>query len=167
MAVVCRVIQVDFVRPEGVELTMKVQQILKLAFLTAVALSPAAQAKEKHYQSGKLLRMDSVSCGMDQKNGKSIAGEMLGTDSAHMKTKELLCAEYVLETEKIVYHIRPKDDKHPALLPIGERAQFRLDKDKMVLRVEDMDDKDRDYIVVSMTPNTSSDRADSSMASSR
>lgn len=154
-------------RPEGVELTMKVQEILTVALLTAVVLSPSAQAKEKHYQSGKLLRMDSVPCGMDQKNGKSIAGEMLGTDAAHMKTKELLCQEYVLETEKIVYHIRPKDDKHPALLPIGEKAQFRLDKDKMVMRVEDMDDKDRDYIVVSMTPNTSSDRDDSSVASSR
>ncbi len=146
---------------------MKVQQILTLALLTAVALSPAAQAKEKHYQSGKLLRMDSAPCGMDQKNGKSLAGEMLGTDSAHMKTKELLCPEYVLETEKVVYHIRPKDDKHPALLPIGEKAQFRLDKDKMVLRVEDMDDKDRDYIVVSMTPNTSSDRDDLSLVNSR
>ena len=151
--------------PEGVELTMKVQEILAVTLL--VAAIPAAQAKEKHYQSGKLLRMDSVSCGMDQKNGKSITGEMLGTDSAHMKTKELLCQEYVLETEKIVYHIRPKDDKHPALLPIGEKAQFRLDKDKMVLRVEDMDDKERDYIVVSMTPNTSADREDSSVASSR
>jgi len=106
---------------------MKVQQILAFALLTAVAASPAAQAREKHYQSGKLLRMDSVSCGMDQKNGKTLAGEMLGTDSAHMKTKELLCPEYVLETDKIVYHIRPKDDKHPVLLPIGEKAQFRLD----------------------------------------
>src|SRR5690348_3671687 len=143
---------------------MKVQQILTVAALTAIVLSPAAQAKEKHYQSGKLLRMDSVPCGMDQKNGKSLAGEMLGTDSAHMKTKELLCQEYVLQTDKIVYHIRPKDDKHPALLPIGEKAQFRLDKDKMVLRVEDLDDKDREYFVVSMTPNN---RDDANVASSR
>ena len=149
----------------GLNSLMKVQEILAVTLL--VAAIPAAQAKEKHYQSGKLLRMDSVPCGMDQKNGKSLAGEMLGTDSAHMKTKELLCQEYVLQTDKIVYHIRPKDDKHPALLPIGEKAQFRLDKDKLVLRVEDLDDKDRDYIVVSMTPNTSSDRDDSSVASSR
>jgi hypothetical protein len=35
---------------------------------------------------------------------------------------------------------------------VGQKAQFRLDKDKMKLRVEDMDDKERDYIVVSMTP---------------
>jgi hypothetical protein len=144
---------------------MKVQQILVVLVLAAVASSPAAQAKDKHYQSGKLLRMDSAPCGMDQKNGKSFAGEMLGTDSAHMKTKEVLCQEYVLETSKVVYHIRPKDDKHPTLLPIGENAQFRIEKDTMKLRVEDADDKERDYLVVSMTPNASSD--DSGMASSR
>jgi len=144
---------------------MKVQQILVVAVLAAVASGPAAQAKEKHYQSGKLLRMDSAPCGMDQKNGKSLAGEMLGTDSAHMKTKEVLCQEYVLETSQVVYHIRPKDDKHPTLLPIGEKAQFRIEKDMMKLRVEDADDKDREYLVVSMTPNTSS--GDASTANSR
>jgi hypothetical protein len=41
------------------------------------------------------------------------------------------------------------------LLPVGVKAQFRLDKDKMKLRVEDLDDKERDYIVVSMTPRDS------------
>ena len=135
--------------------------------LAVVALNPAASAKEKHYQSGKILRMDSAPCGMDQKNGKSITGELIGTDSAHMKTKEVLCQEYVLETPKVMYHIRPKDEKHPALLPINEKAQFRIEKDMMKLRVEDADDKERDYIVVSMSPNTSSDRDDSSVASSK
>jgi len=28
---------------------------------------------------------------------------------------------------------RPKDDKHPVLLPIGETAQFRIHKDKLIL----------------------------------
>jgi hypothetical protein len=52
----------------------------------------------------------------------------------------------------MIYRIRPKDAKHPVLLPVGERAQFRLEKDKMLLRVEDLDSKEREYIVVSMTP---------------
>ena len=122
--------------------------------------SLAAQAKQpRHYQSGKLLKMESVKCGLDEKNGKSIAGEMLGTDSAHMKTRDLLCQEYVLGTATLEYTIRPKDEKHPALLPVGEKAQFRLDKDKMLLRVEDMDDKEREYIVVSMVPKDSADVA--------
>ena len=134
---------------------------MRLRFFLAIMLvAVLAQAKEpKHYQSGKLLKMESVKCGTDEKNGKSLAGEMIGTDSAHMKTHELLCQQYVLETEKVMYTIRPKDEKHPVLLPIGEKAQFRMDKDKIVLRVEDLDDKEREYEVVSMVPKDSTDAA--------
>ena len=134
---------------------------MRVPYLLAFALLlPVAQAKEpKHYQSGRLKRMESVACGMDQKNGKSFAGEMIGTDSSHMKTHELLCQEYVLDTDKLTYTIRPKDDKHPALLPVGEKAQFRLSKDKMLLRVEDLDDKEREYIVVSMVPKDATESA--------
>lgn len=123
--------------------------------LAALLLSSVAFAKEpKHYQSGTLLQMDSVPCGVDENTGKSFSGEVLGTDSAHKKTHELLCQEYLLQAEKITYRIRPRDEKHPALLPVGEKAQFRMEKDKMLLRVEDLDSKEREYIVVSMTPRT-------------
>ena len=133
--------------------TMRLKYLFAIALLAAVAL-----AKEpRHYQSGKLLKMQSVKCGTDEKNGKSLAGEMIGTNSSHMKTRELLCQEYALQTDMLIYTIRPKDDKHPALLPVGEKAQFRLDKDKMLLRVEDMDDKEREYVVVSMVPRDSVD----------
>lgn len=134
---------------------------MRLQYVLAIVLvAAAAQAKEpRHYQSGKLVRMESVKCGTDAKDAKSFAGEVIGTDSAHMKTKELLCQQYVLETETVIYTIQPKDDKHPALLPIGEKAQFRLDKDKILLRVEDLDDKEREYFVVSMAPNDSATRA--------
>ena len=127
---------------------------MRLKYLLSLLLvATIVQAKQpKHYQSGKLMRMESLKCGTDEKNGKSFAGEMIGTDSAHMKTHELLCQQYTLETSSLVYTMRPKDDKHPALLPIGESAQFRLEKDKMLLRVEDMDDKEREYIVVSIVP---------------
>ena len=118
-----------------------------------IVLATTAFAKEpKAFQSGKLLQMDSVQCGVDEKDGKSFAGEMIGTDSGHKKTQELLCQEYLLQTDKIIYRIRPKDAKHPMLLPVGERAQLRLEKDKMLLRVEDLNSKEREYIVVSMTP---------------
>ncbi len=132
---------------------------MRVRYLLAIVLvATIVQAKEpKHYQTGKLLKMQSVKCGTDENNGKSIAGEVIGTDSSHMKTHELLCQEYALETDTLVYTIRPKDDKHPALLPVGEKAQFRLDKDKMLLRVEDMDDKEREYIVVSMVPKDSTE----------
>jgi hypothetical protein len=125
----------------------------KSLVLASLLLPAAAYAKEpKAYQSGKLLQMNSVQCGMEEKDAKSFAGEMIGSDSGHKKTQELLCQEYVLQAEQTVYRIRPKDAKHPILLPVGERAQFRMDKDKMLLRVEDLDSKEREYIVVSMMP---------------
>src|ERR1700733_13779899 len=129
--------------------------------LASIFLAATAYAKEtKAYQSGKLLQMDSVSCGVDEKDAKSFTGELIGTDSGHKKTQELLCQEYLLQTEKMVYRIRPRDAKHPVLLPVGERAQFRLDKDKMLLRVEDLDSKEREYIVVAMTPRADNSTAD-------
>ena len=75
---------------------------------------------------------------------------MLGTDSGSKKTQELLCQEYLLESGRVIYRVRPHDEKHPALLPIGEQARFRVDKDKLYMRVGD-DEKERAYIVVSMT----------------
>lgn len=133
----------------------------KIVFCLVLGIASAAYAKEpKPYQSGKLLQMDSVPCGVSEKDGKSLAGEMLGTDSGSKKTHELLCQEYLLQTEHVLYRIRPRDEKHPVLLPIGERAQFRIQKDKLVLRVEDLDDKEREYIVVSITPRTDNSTAD-------
>jgi len=126
-----------------------------------LGLAAAAYAKEpKPYQTGKLLQMDSVPCGTAEKDAKSFAGEMLGTDSGNKKTQEVLCQEYVLQAARVIYRIRPRDEKHPVLLPVGEQAQFRLQKDKMLLRVEDLDSKEREYIVVSMMPRTDSSTAD-------
>ncbi len=130
-----------------------------------LCLASAAFAKDpKPFQTGKLLQMDSVQCGIAEKDAKSFAGEMLGTDSGSKKTQEVLCQEYVMQAERVIYRIRPRDQKHPVLLPVGERAQFRLQKDKMLLRVEDLDSKEREYIVVSITPRSDSDSADASPA---
>ncbi len=130
-----------------------------------LGLVSAAYAREpKPYQSGKILQMDSVQCGVAEKDAKSFAGEMLGTDSGNKKTQELLCQEYVLQGQRVIYRIRPRDEKHPVLLPVGEQAQFRLQKDKMLLRVEDMDSKEREYIVVSMTPRSEGNTADATPA---
>jgi hypothetical protein len=127
---------------------------MKVSILSmALLLVGTCAAKERDdYQKGVLLRMDSTSCGMQEKGSKTVAGEILGTDGEHKKTQEVLCQEYVLQSDRIIYRIRPKDDKHPVLLPIGETANFRLHKDKLILRVPEADGKEREYIVVSMTP---------------
>ncbi|HKB98942.1 MAG TPA: hypothetical protein VKD23_09170 [Terriglobales bacterium] len=132
----------------------------RIALFTLLCASFAYARDQRAPQSGTLLQMDSVECGTDQKSAKSLTGEIIGTDSAHQKMHTLLCQEYLLQTDRIIYRIRPKDDKHPALLPVGEKAQFRIEKDHMKLRVEDLDDKEREYVVVSMTPRAEAQTAD-------
>jgi hypothetical protein len=110
----------------------------KALVLASILLAATAYGKEpKAYQSGKLVQMDAVNCGAQ-------------------KTQEPLCQEYLLQSDKVDYRIRPRDTKHPVLLPVGEQAQFRLEKGKMLVRVQYLDDKDRDYVVVSTTPRSES-----------
>jgi len=114
----------------------------KSLVLASLLLAATAYAKEpKAYQDGKLLQMDSVQCGTDE-NAKKGKG----------KTRDLLCQEYVVETDQVVYRVRPRDEKHPLLLPIGQNAQFRLEKNRMLLRVEGLDNKEREYVVMSIKP---------------
>jgi hypothetical protein len=138
------------------------KRIALFTLLCASLLSGSLAYARNHQapQSGTLLQMDSVNCGTDQKSDKSLAGEIIGTDSAHQKMHTLLCQEYTLQTERITYRIRPKDDKHPAVLPVGETAQFHIEKDYMKLSVEGADNKEREYVVVSMTPRTVAQTAD-------
>src|SRR5436853_2641097 len=125
----------------------------KLTFLFTLLVGISLYASDqKSYQTGVLKEMTSVECGYEQKSGNTFVGEVLGTDGSHSKTRKTLCHEYVLQTNHVIYHIRPRDEKRPALLPVGETARFRMKKDLMVLRVPEGDDKERDYDVVGMTP---------------
>jgi hypothetical protein len=119
----------------------------RIAIFVMLGASFAYARDHQAPQSGTLLQMDSVDCGTDQKKG-------------HQKTQTLLCREYVLQADQIVYRIRPKDDKHPALLPIGSKTQFHIEKDSMKMRVEGPSDKEREYVVVSMSPRTDVQTAD-------
>jgi hypothetical protein len=124
----------------------------KSLVLASLLLAATAYAKEpKTYQDGKLLQMDSVQCGTDENAKKG-------------KTHDLLCQEYAVETDQVVYRVRPRDEKHPVLLPIGQNAQFRLEKNKMLLRVESLDNKEREYVVVSIKPRADSTAADATPA---
>ncbi len=127
---------------------------LALAVLILACITPAAQAGEKSYQKGMLMEMESVACGYDEKSGQSLAGSVLGTDSGSRKTRETLCQEYTLRADRVIYRIRPKDEKKPLLLPVGDEVEFRIDKDKMKLLVREIDKKERDFIVTSMVPRT-------------
>ena len=128
------------------------KKILLLSAALALTCSSAQAKDTRFYQKGRLIQMESVPCGYAEKGGKTVLGAMIGTDGEHKNTKEMLCQEYVLKSDRVLYRIRPRDEKHPILLPVGEDAQFRIQKDKLYLKVTELEDKERDYTVVSMTP---------------
>ncbi len=117
--------------------------------LCLVLLSGLASAKEPTRERGVLAEMQSISCGTMQKSGSTVAGVLI-TGAQHTKSRELLCQEYVLKADRVTYRIRPKEEKHPVLLRVGDEAEFRLKKDEMLLRIPETDNKEREYIVVSM-----------------
>jgi len=126
------------------------------------SMAAAAFAGEpKAYQSGKLVQMDSVSCGMRQ-NDSASANDAPNAD--HESQAAHACQEYVLESEQVMYRIRPRDAKHARLLPIGSMAEFRLEKDKMLVRIDDPNSKETEYIVVSMNPRTEGSAAEAKPA---
>jgi hypothetical protein len=107
-----------------------------LALILTLGLAAmAANAKESASQQGTIVSMNAVPCGTQEKR--------------HKKSREMLCHEYVLQTDTMEYHIREKEEKHSELLPIGEQAEFRIDKDKIKLRMAAGKSKERDFLVVS------------------
>ena len=116
----------------------QVGTVLSLFAVLAWAGS-AAGAKERGYERGMIVSMTSVPCGNQVKR--------------HKKTQELLCQEYVLRSDTMEYHIRQGEPKRTDLLPVGLQAEFRLDKDRMRVRVPGSG-KEREYQVVSEAART-------------
>ncbi len=124
---------------------------LKFLILASILLSACASAQDpKAYLSGKLLDVNSVPCGVDKGQSNHAAGT--GVDAAGQATTQALCPEYVLATDDVTYRIISRNTKHPAPLPVGEDVRFRLQNGKMHLRVLALDNKEREYMVLSMTP---------------
>jgi hypothetical protein len=129
-------------------LIMKKGSIVAALVFMAAAVAQAKDAPS--YDKGLLLSMNSSACGTAEKGSKTLAGELLGTDGEHKNTQEVLCQEYVLQGDRIVYHIRPVDTKHPKLLPVGDNVQYRIHKDQIYLLNREGDTKERKYTVTSM-----------------
>jgi hypothetical protein len=128
--------------------------IASMAIILCLAGVAARAKDEPVYDKGTLLKMEAQPCGTTEKGGKTFAGEVTGSDAENKNTHQVLCPEYTLQTDRVVYQIRPRDDKHPTLLPLGEKAEFRIDHDKMKLRIPEMNIKEEEYNVVSMKLRT-------------
>ena len=116
-----------------------------ILFTALILLASFAWAQEPNpYQTGKLLQIEPVPC------------------HASQKAQEPRCPLYLLESDSVVFHLRPKNAKHTPILPLGERAQFRIANGHILLHMDGIDSQEHEYIVVSMSPRTASDSADAS-----
>ena len=130
---------------------------MKRALIVVVIFTAVLSAKNaSRNRRGVLLRMESVPCSAAEASGFSKA--LLGAPMPAPLQDERLCQEYVLRSEGLYYRIRSRDRKHPVLLPIGEQAQFRLHRDRMLLQVEDFDSKAYEFSVLAIVPENHGER---------
>lgn len=130
---------------------------MKRVLIVVVMCTAVLSAKNaSRNRLGVLLRMESVPCGAVEASAFSKA--VLGAPVPAPVQDDRLCQEYVLRSEGLYYRIRSRDRKHPVLLPIGEQAQFRLHRDRMLLQVEDFDSKSYEFTVLAIVPEKHGDR---------
>ena len=147
---------------------MKLKLLLSVVVALSLMLPLSAEAKKdkKHVPRGMVESMESVSCGAKQ-SGLTGLGSIFGSVGVeHVNSNEKLCPQYLLRTDELEYHIRPLDLKHSPLLPVGREAEFKIKKNRLLLKVPDGDKKTRAYQVVSMEPVTTQSGTESAASRS-
>jgi hypothetical protein len=128
----------------------------RLIPLVALALmipsSALARDKKKPLQKAMLENMQAVPCGAKERGLSGLGSVFASAGITAVNSNEKLCPQYLLRTDDTEYRIRPIDVKHAALLPVGEEGEFKIKKNKLLLRAGDRDRKMREYQVVSVQP---------------
>src|SRR5579864_1213076 len=129
---------------------MRIKMMVAIA-LTAVAVIPSsASSKKKGEDRGMLEKMEAVPCGAKERGLTGLGSIFASAGIQAVNSEEKLCPQYLLRTDDMEYHIRPKDKKHEVLLPVGKEGEFKIKKNLMYLKVVDGDKKMRAYQVVAI-----------------
>lgn len=126
--------------------------VIPALFLSLMIPGAAFGKKKKHAERGMLEKMEAVPCGAKESGITGLGSVFASAGIEHVNSDEKLCPQYLLRTDEMEYHIRPTDGKHPVILPIGKEGEFKIKKDRMMLKVPDGDHKTRSYQVVAMKP---------------
>lgn len=86
-------------------------------------------AQSNTRQQGTIVRMRMTDCPQPQ---HSFMASISGAAPAELG---LQCPEYVLVSDKVVYVISGKNSEE--LLPLAETSRFRLEKNEMLIRIDD------------------------------
>ena len=123
-----------------------------IAMLLLAFAMPAGAGKKKQAERGMIEKMEAVPCGAKQKGITGLGSVFASAGIEDVNSDEKLCPQYLLRSDEMEYHIRPMDKKHPVILPVGQEGEFRIDKDRLYLKVSEGDRKTRPYQVVAMKP---------------
>jgi hypothetical protein len=103
------------------------KRTLLCVFLLVIPTLLSAQNRE--HQQGTIIRMRMTDCMGPQH------GFMAAMSGAGKVETGALCPEYVLVTAKVVYVITGRDSDQ--LIPLAEATRFRLQKNEMLIRIDD------------------------------
>jgi len=133
---------------------MKMKTPLILTLAVVVLVPPGAEGNKMKNQPGRgmLEKMDAVPCGAKQKGLAGLGSFWASIGITDVHATEKLCPQYLVRTDDMDYRIRPKDMKHPQILPIGHEVVVKMKKDRMLVKVPDGDKKMREYEVVGIEP---------------
>jgi hypothetical protein len=132
-------------------MNVKISLIVALVLVAAVPLS-AGSKKKNQPERAMLEKMEAVPCGATEKGVTGLGTLWASAGITHVNSDEKLCPQYMVVTDDMEYHIRPTDTKHPVVLPVGHEIEFKIKKDRMLVKVADADGKMRSYLVVAMKP---------------
>ena len=132
-------------------MAVKTPIILAMALVVAVPISLGAKKKNQP-DRGMLEKMDAVPCGAKQKGLAGLGSFWASVGITDVHSTEKLCPQYLIRTDDADYRVRPKDMKHPVILPVGQEVVFKLKKDHMMIKVPEGDQKMRSYEVVGIEP---------------
>lgn len=140
---------------------MNLKRLLISGIILVSAAPLAANSNKKNQpERGMLEKMDAVTCGAKQRGLSGVGSLWASAGITHVNSDEKLCPQYLLRTDEMEYEIRPTDNKHPSVLPLGHEAEFKIKKSKMFLTVTDGNDrKTRTYEVVAMRQASSDNDA--------
>src|SRR6267154_2801979 len=147
-------------------MNIKTSLILAAVIVSAAPLS-ANSSKKNQAERGMLEKMEAVTCGAKQKGITGLGSVWASVGVTHVNSDEKVCPQYLLRTDEMEYEIRPTDSKHPALLQVGQEAEFKIKNNRIFLKVpEGSDGKTRSYEVVGMRPTNSDSDAQKSASKS-
>ena len=131
---------------------MKIKSLFVILLVLAAAIPASADKKKKQPDRAVLEKMEAVPCGAKQKGITGLGSIWASAGITHVNSDEKLCPQYLLRTDDMDYEIRPKDLKHPVVLPVGQEVVFKIKKDEMQVKCPEGDKKTRAYQVVAMKP---------------